>query len=155
MPLTTQRCVKSCGDSSWLASGMFFALLMGAVFANFAVASSPEQAASERGTVGGAMVESAMLEGASLQTGRKVFNRQCVLCHGHLGCGDGRLAAQLTPRPANLVKSRLSNAELKAIISQGGDAVGRSSSMPAWQEELTLVEIDSLILFIHQLRKLK
>jgi cytochrome c len=59
---------------------MFFALLMGAVFANFAVASSPEEAASERGTVGGAMVESAMLEGASLQTGRKIFNRQCVLC---------------------------------------------------------------------------
>ena len=38
----------------------------------------------------------------SIEQGRMIFLRSCVMCHGESGRGDGPLAATLPIRPANL-----------------------------------------------------
>lgn len=88
----------------------------------------------------------------SAKVGRATFIGRCVLCHGQEAMGDGRMAARLTPKPANLTKSRAPDSYLKMIISKGGAAVGRSPSMPTWEGDLTASEISSVIMYINTLR---
>jgi len=88
----------------------------------------------------------------SAKIGRATFLGRCSLCHGPEAMGDGRMAARLNPKPANLTKSRSPDSYLKMVIGKGGAAVGRSASMPAWEGDLTASEINSIILYINTLR---
>lgn len=84
--------------------------------------------------------------------GMAVFLSRCVMCHGRSGEGNGRLASRMSPKPANLVMSRLNSEQLETIISRGGKAVGRSYQMPPWGEELSPNEIKSVVMFLKTIR---
>lgn len=43
----------------------------------------------------------------SIALGRKIYERQCLPCHGVTGKGDGPVAAHLEKRPGNLSSVRL------------------------------------------------
>ena len=84
--------------------------------------------------------------------GTQFFKSRCALCHGTSGTGDGRMAKILTsPKPANLTVSQLNTEEMNLIISEGGQAVGRSPSMPPWKDQLSKQEILAIIEFIKTL----
>lgn len=90
----------------------------------------------------------------SSKLGRQVFSSRCVLCHGEYGEGDGRMAKIIkSPPPANLTLSLQSPAYLRLIISQGGEALGRSPQMPPWGEQLSEPEIESLLSYLLILRE--
>src|SRR5438552_2518816 len=38
----------------------------------------------------------------SIAEGKKIFEAQCVACHGRAGKGDGKMASQLNPQPSDL-----------------------------------------------------
>jgi cytochrome c oxidase cbb3-type subunit 3 len=82
-----------------------------------------------------------------------IFQEKCSLCHGEFGKGDGRLAVLITnPPPANFTKSRLSYEQIRLMIRDGGEVNGRSSSMPAWEAELTPKNISQLAQYVFFLR---
>jgi len=89
---------------------------------------------------------------AKKSIGRILFKGRCSLCHGKEGEGNGRMAKRLSPKPSNLVKSRVPASYLKKIILGGGKSVGRSSAMPPWGDELSPSEIESIILHLKSLR---
>lgn len=88
--------------------------------------------------------------------GRDLFKIHCVLCHGQTGLGDGRMARMLKAKklapPANLTKSRLPDDSIYEIISEGGAAVGRSSFMPTWKQQLTVRQRKAIVDYIKGLR---
>jgi len=84
--------------------------------------------------------------------GMAVFLGRCAMCHGQSGEGNGRMASRITPRPANLVKSRLNEDQLEQIIRKGGKAMGRSYQMPPWRDELSPSEIKSVVMFLMSIR---
>jgi mono/diheme cytochrome c family protein len=43
----------------------------------------------------------------SIALGRKIYERQCLACHGQRGKGDGPAAAHLEKRPGNLANPKL------------------------------------------------
>ena len=90
---------------------------------------------------------------AAVIRGSIAFRTYCVLCHGTTGKGDGRAAKMYTPRPANLTVSPFPDKYKEMIIRGGGPAVGRSSFMPPWGDELTDEQISDLISFLRELRK--
>lgn len=85
--------------------------------------------------------------------GAAVFGKYCVLCHGANAEGDGIAARNLDPRPANLRRSTLSVAQKEAIIRDGGNGVGRSSSMPPWRQELNDRQIADLLAYLASLKR--
>lgn len=84
--------------------------------------------------------------------GRWVFEHYCSRCHGANADGQSELAKLLTPKPANLRTTRLDTAQLTDIITAGGAARGRSPSMPAWGEQLSSLDVTSVVEYLHTLR---
>lgn len=80
--------------------------------------------------------------------GEIAFKNNCILCHGIKADGKGRAAPLFNPPPANLTKSDKNDEYKKLIITLGGQAMGRSEVMPAWNEQLTEQQIDDVVEYL-------
>jgi mono/diheme cytochrome c family protein len=73
--------------------------------------------------------------------GQKIFEINCVTCHGPKGAGDGDAAAGLDPKPANLgdsmMMAELSDGYLFWRVSEGGAMEPFNSAMPSWKLSLS------------------
>ena len=68
---------------------------------------------------------------SATQKGKALFQKDCVVCHGTKGKGDGITSGDLQPRPADLTSKMTqshTDGELYWIIMQG------SSPMPSFKE---------------------
>ena len=86
------------------------------------------------------------------EAGKKIFETNCVACHGSEGKGDGAAAAALTPKPRNFtdavyMKKRPLDS-LRAVISNGGASMGLSPTMIAWNGILKPDEIESVLQYV-------
>ena len=84
--------------------------------------------------------------------GRALFEHYCTRCHGANADGQSALGKLLTPQPANLRTSRLDAVQLADIIAAGGAARGRSPSMPAWGDQISSIELLSLVQYVASVR---
>ena len=87
----------------------------------------------------------------NLSDGKKLYQTQCMMCHGVLGEGNGPISQSLVPRPANLAFTRrlpvATDAFLFWTLSQGGQLFG--TAMPAFGERLIDKEIWQISLYIN------
>jgi mono/diheme cytochrome c family protein len=93
---------------------------------------------------------------ASAVDTEKVFKFYCVQCHGFEGKGDGpNVTKDLPVTPRNFTNAqemeKLSDADLKNVIMDGGPALSKSPIMPPWSETLSEAEIAALILHLRKL----
>jgi len=75
--------------------------------------------------------------------GMEAYKRQCVVCHGAEGQGDGPAAPALTPRPTDLTESELvsemPDTELLEFLSKGKGA------MPGFAKILSKQELSAIV----------
>jgi cytochrome c oxidase cbb3-type subunit III len=90
--------------------------------------------------------------GASAR-GRELFQTYCVLCHGTAGKGDGRAASLQKVRPSDLTVSSRSDEYKLQIITNGGGALTRSESMPAWRTVLSEQQIAEIVVYLRAITK--
>jgi mono/diheme cytochrome c family protein len=86
----------------------------------------------------------------------KVFRFYCAQCHGLGGKGDGPNVTKDFPvSPRNFTNAeemnKLSDADIKNVILDGGPSASKSPMMPPWSKTLTEAEVDALV---QHLRKL-
>src|SRR3954470_11104672 len=66
---------------------------------------------------------------------RAMFESICATCHGLSGQGDGQAAGSLPVKPRNYTdaawQASVTDEQIKQIIVQGGQAMGKSPLMPA------------------------
>jgi cytochrome c553 len=74
------------------------------------------------------------------QLAADIFANTCAMCHGPNGKGDGQMAQNLTPKPRDYTdpawQASVTDEQIKTIIMEGGQAVGKSPSMPAQKAQL-------------------
>ena len=92
--------------------------------------------------------------GLKLNTGKEVFFRGCITCHGPDGTGMTKTSLGFEP-PSTfpdftgcVATTREPNHDWKAIITYGGPARGFSEIMPSFGEFLTPEQIDMVIQFL-------
>ena len=83
--------------------------------------------------------------------GQAVFKTRCILCHGTQGDGKGRASSLYKPPPSDLTRSDKNDQYKESIITLGGEAMGRSPSMPVWGQQLTPQEIKDLVVYLRTL----
>ena len=85
----------------------------------------------------------------------RIYRENCAPCHGESGKGDGVGARSLPVRPADHTNLEVMNARtdafLRDVIAKGGNAMGLSSFMPAWQGIFKDKEIEDLVAYIRSL----
>lgn len=83
--------------------------------------------------------------------GEKVFQTNCVMCHGPEGHGDGPAAQSMDPHPKNLsaFQKSVTDDYLFWRISEGKPG----TAMIAWKGILSQDQIWQLIAFVRTLRK--
>lgn len=82
--------------------------------------------------------------------GREVYERNCLVCHGAKGDGQGELSAQLAPKPRSFVQGLFkyrstpwgklpTDADLKRTIRGGLDGTAMGSFAALAEDEITAV----------------
>ncbi len=87
---------------------------------------------------------------ATAADAEKIYKFYCAQCHGLTGGGDGPNVTKdfpVTPRAFSNAKemSKLSDADVKNAIIDGGPAVSKSPMMPPWGKTLSGEEVDALV----------
>ena len=92
-----------------------------------------------------------------LARGKALFAKQCVICHGEAGDGQGKFAYLMNPRPRNFQKGKFklattqnqipTDADLLRTISRGMPG----SAMPPWGH-LPLADLKALVKYVRQIR---
>ena len=107
-------------------------------------------AAIATGCVFTAVVTSA----AFAQDAKQAYEKNCQACHGPGGKGDGPAAKALKPPPsdfATALKGK-SDADVAKVIKEGGKAVGKAASMPAYGGKLNDDQIQALAQYVKGLK---
>ena len=91
----------------------------------------------------------------SMTNGAALFKRQCVMCHGATGQGDGPAAKNLKGKLPSLadkaVMSKLTDAQIHEVITNGKKS--EIGNMPALGKRLKPEEITDIVNYVRTLAK--
>jgi mono/diheme cytochrome c family protein len=86
----------------------------------------------------------------------QLFKFYCAQCHGLEGKGDGpNISKEFPVDPRNFTESaemeKLSDADIKNVVMDGGPSASKSPMMPPWGKTLTEEEVDALVKYLRKL----
>jgi mono/diheme cytochrome c family protein len=106
-----------------------------------------------------AVASAALLVGAvaghvQAQDAKAAYEKNCVSCHGAGGKGDGPAAKMLQPPPTDFATSlkAMGDADIAKSIKEGGKAVGKAATMPAYGAKLSDDQIRGVVEYIKGLK---
>ena len=87
---------------------------------------------------------------AAIKSGKLLFEKNCMICHGKEGRGNGDAAKNLSPKPTNIARFAKMGMALDGYllwtISEGGEKI--KTAMPAFKDSLKEMEIWQIVLYL-------
>ncbi|HLG43375.1 MAG TPA: cytochrome c [Nitrospirales bacterium] len=99
---------------------------------------------------GPAFGQRSKLERPNLDEGARIYKQNCLNCHGPAGKGDGIVAAQLDPKPADLTSAKTQqkeDADLLEVLKFGRPG----TAMPGWMSEINEREMRDVLAYIRSI----
>jgi mono/diheme cytochrome c family protein len=126
-------------------ASIFSLFLMTAVYAGQA---KPATSAKPAATAAKASPE-------SIANGETIFKRQCQMCHGATGIGDGPAAKTLKGKLPNLADkttlAKVDDDDIRELVMNGKKS--EIGNMPSFKSKLKPEEIQDVINYVHTLAK--
>jgi mono/diheme cytochrome c family protein len=97
-------------------------------------------------------IQAAAEPGGNALKGRPIYEKNCLLCHGPQGRGDGPMGKALSPPAANFSSPesmRKTDAELLKVIHEGHP----DTAMTAWKGSLSEQEFQDLLAYVRHLSR--
>ncbi len=89
----------------------------------------------------------------NIATGKKLYEKNCALCHGATGLGDGEAGKDLEPPPANIAMfikmHNVPDGYLYWTIAEGG--IPLQTAMPPFKNVMKEDEIWKTMIFLREL----
>jgi|TARA_B100000315_G_C14221528_1_gene426691 mono/diheme cytochrome c family protein len=97
---------------------------------------------------------------AEAEDAEVMYKFYCAQCHGLTGKGDGPNVTKDFPvSPRNFTSAaemnKLTDADMKNVVMDGGPAASKSPMMPPWSKTLTDAEVDALVGHLRKLCQCK
>jgi mono/diheme cytochrome c family protein len=108
----------------------------------------PQGAPLPSATTGGARVP-AMLKGDKTR-GAKLYDQNCVACHGKAGDGAGPRAYFISPKPRSFISAESRAAFTRTILVLSIAQGKRGTEMPSWDKVLSDQEITDVAEYVFQ-----
>jgi cbb3-type cytochrome c oxidase subunit III len=90
-------------------------------------------------------------DAASIAAGQAVYQKQCAGCHGDTGKGDGKMGAELTPKPSNLAdadwKHGSTDGEIFTVIRDGV----KTTAMRPYGKKLTTHQLWDVVNYVRSI----
>ena len=90
-------------------------------------------------------------DATSIAAGKQIFEKQCAACHGETGKGDGKMAAQVNPKPPDLTdaewKHGSTDGEIFLVIKDGA----KNTAMKPYNSKLTTHQIWDVVNYIRSI----
>jgi mono/diheme cytochrome c family protein len=90
-------------------------------------------------------------DATSIAAGKQLYDKQCAACHGETGKGDGKMAAQVNPKPSDLSdadwKHGSTDGELYLVIHDGA----KNTAMKPYASKLTEHQIWDVVNYVRTL----
>lgn len=97
----------------------------------------------------------AEVDAPDLDRGRATYDASCAACHGTTGSGSEALHRTIQIRPRDFANerqmARVSDDELRDVITHGGAGTGRSALMPSWGRVMTDGQIRDVAAYVRTL----
>jgi len=85
---------------------------------------------------------------AAAQSGKELFERNCVMCHGDDGSANTQIGKSLGAKDLRTDEAKKkTDAEIYAVIEKG------KNQMPPFGESLKKAEINRIIAYVRELQK--
>jgi cbb3-type cytochrome c oxidase subunit III len=84
---------------------------------------------------------------AQIASGQKLFQAQCISCHGTRGDGNGAAAGALALCPTNFIEEQPSSDDMLRALEHGI----AGTSMPPWKDQISLVDRQALTVYVRSL----
>lgn len=92
---------------------------------------------------------------ARAESADDIFQFYCVQCHGVKGDGKGPNAEFLSTTPRDFTNAvemnKLTDKDIKIVISNGGPAVTKSALMPPWGKTLGEDDVEKLTTLLRKI----
>jgi len=90
-------------------------------------------------------------DATSIAAGQKLFEKNCVSCHGATGKGDGKMGAELTPKPSDLTdaewKHGSSDGEIFKVLNEGV----KNTGMRSYKSKMTEHEMWDVVNYVRSI----
>ncbi|MCA1779374.1 MAG: cytochrome c [Xanthomonadaceae bacterium] len=86
-------------------------------------------------------------------SGQALYLRHCASCHGPAGRGDGQEGRAFEPPPTDFTEVEPDAARFETAIRDGGMAVDKAGTMPAFRHTLGDEEIQDVVAYLMQLQR--
>lgn len=92
---------------------------------------------------------------SSMADATQTYNFYCAQCHGIQGKGDGpNITPEFATTPRDYTNQaemeKLTDAEIRNVILDGGTSVGKSSLMPAWSKTLSDSQVEDMVAVLRE-----
>ena len=110
--------------------------------------------------VSGLALTTAVTIRAAAEETEQIYQFYCAQCHGLTGKGDGPNVTKKFPvSPRNFTSAKemnkLTDADIKNVILDGGPAMSKSAMMPPWSKTIGEGDVDGLVKHLRKLCKCK
>ncbi len=95
-------------------------------------------------------------DAAIVARGEALFQKQCAICHGETGDGQGKFAYLMNPRPRNFLQGKFKLTTTENLVPTDGDLLNTlrrgmpGSAMPPW-DHLGQADLEALVQFVRHL----